>query len=388
MLKVILNRIRVKTEQEIAVEQAGFRPGRGTRDQITNLRITMAKFKEHNQPLYMCFIDFKKAFDSIQHEKLWWTMLDMGYPPHLVNMLAKLYRSQKAAVRIAGVMSDWFIVQKGVRQGCVLSPYLFNIVSEMVMRKALEGFKGGIVIGGRRITNLRYADDIVLLASSIQELQELVNRITAVGIEYNLHINASKTKTMSLNEDVIDIYVDGTRLEQVTKFPYLGSMITSDTSSSADIRQRLAQGLAVMNGLKPLWQSHALSLKAKIRLCKTMAWPVATYGCESWTLRKREEKQLEAYEMKMLRRILRVPWTAHRTNDSILQETGYKREFLGFIKKRKLTYLGHTLRKKGDNLEKVVVQGSVPGKCGRGRLRKTWMDDAMEWTGMNVQEVE
>ena len=115
--KVILSRIQRKTEQELPDEQAGFRPGRGTRDQIINLRVLMAKLLEHNQPLYVCFIDFQKAFDSVQHEKLWWTMLDMGYPPHLVNLLANLYKSQRASVRIAGVMSEWFIILKGVRQG-------------------------------------------------------------------------------------------------------------------------------------------------------------------------------------------------------------------------------------------------------------------------------
>src|ERR1700761_6144633 len=125
LLKVILSRIQHTTKQELPDEQAGFRPGRGTRDQITNLRVLMAKLLEHNQPLYMCFIDFQKAFDSVQHEKLWWAMLDMGYPPHLVNLLANLYKSQRASVRIAGVMSEWFSIRKGVRQGFVLSPYLF-----------------------------------------------------------------------------------------------------------------------------------------------------------------------------------------------------------------------------------------------------------------------
>jgi len=108
---------------EIADEQAGFQQGRGTRDQITNLRILMHKAREHQQPLYMCFVDFKKALDSISHNKLWVTMMDMGYPQHLIDLLAKLYRKQLAKVKVAGTLSEWFRVKKGVRQGCVLSPY-------------------------------------------------------------------------------------------------------------------------------------------------------------------------------------------------------------------------------------------------------------------------
>jgi len=112
----------VKTETEIADEQAGFRQGRRTRNQITNFRILMHKAREHQQPLYMCSVDFKKAFDSISHDKLWVTMMDMGYPLHLIDLLAKLYGKQLARVKVAGTLSEWFRVKKGVRQKlCLLS---------------------------------------------------------------------------------------------------------------------------------------------------------------------------------------------------------------------------------------------------------------------------
>ena len=149
LLKIILESIQAKTELELAPEQAGFCPRKGTRNQITNLKIIMDKAREFSQPLYLCFVDFAKAFDSVSHEKLWMTMLDMGYPPHIVQLLANLYRKQKAAVKIPQVVSEWFQVRKGVRQGCVFSPYLFNILSEMAMREALDGFAHGLRLGGR-----------------------------------------------------------------------------------------------------------------------------------------------------------------------------------------------------------------------------------------------
>ena len=216
LLRIILERIRTKTETEISDEQAGSRRGRGTRDQITNLRILMQKAREHQQPLYACFIDFKKAFDSISHERLWITMLEMGYPVHLVNLLAQLYIKQKAKVRVASTLSCGFRIKKGVRQGCVLSPYLFNVLAEMVMREALESYKGGIQLGGRRLTNLRYADDIVLLACSEMELQELVNRIDNVSRKYSLMINVDKTKVMATNGITCSININGEDVEQVS----------------------------------------------------------------------------------------------------------------------------------------------------------------------------
>jgi len=214
-----------------------------------------------------------------------------------------------------------------------------------------------------------------------------VNRIKTAGTEYNLLINTSKTKVMSLDGKKATITVDGIELEQVNKFPYLGALISDDATCSADIRQRIALGNAVLAGLKSLWRSHALSLSTKLKLCKTLAWPVTTYGCESWTLRQTEIKKLEAYEMKMIRKVLRIPRTAQRTNESVLQEAGYHRQFLGTIKQRKLKYLGHVMRKEGENLEKTVIQGSVPGKRERGRPKKAWLDDATEWTGMGLQEM-
>jgi len=162
LLRIILEKIRVKTETEIADEQAGFRQRRGTRYKIMNLRMLMQKARGHQQPLYMCFVDFKKAFDSISHDKLWVTMMDMGYPLHLIDLLAKLYRKQLPKVKVAGTLSEWFPVKKRVQQGCVLFSYLFNILVEMVMRETLDGFQGGVQIGGRMITNLRYADDIIM----------------------------------------------------------------------------------------------------------------------------------------------------------------------------------------------------------------------------------
>ena len=183
-----------------------------------NLKILIHKAREHQQPLYMCFVDFKKAFDSISHDKLWVTMMDMGYPLHLIDLLAKLYRKQRAKVKVAGTLSEWFSVKKGVRQGSVLSPYLFNILTEMVMRETLDRFQGGVQIGGRMITNLRYTDDIILLATSEAERQ-LVDRLDRVSRKYSLLINVDKTKVMASDGIACRILIQNELLEQMHTVP-------------------------------------------------------------------------------------------------------------------------------------------------------------------------
>ena len=387
LLRIILERIRTKTESEIADEQAGFRRGRGTRDQVTNLRIVMQKAREHQQPLYACFIDFRKAFDSISHERLWVTMLEMGYPGHVVNLLAKLYRKQKAKVRVAGTLSRGFRVRRGVRQGCVLSPYLFNILAEMVMREALDGYEGGLQLGGRRVTNLRYADDIVLLACSETDLQDLVNRLDVVSKRYSLLINVDKTKTMATNGTSCNISINGERLEQVHEFPYLGSLITDNGECTREVHSRLAKGHGMSSKLKKIWQSHGISIPTKIRLLKALVWPVATYGCESWTLKKTDEAKINAFEMKCLRQVLRVSWMAKKTNEWVLKTAGVERSLLTSVKHRKLAYFGHIMRKRGDNLEKEIMQGTTPGSRTRGRPKTAWMSNIISWTGLSVEQL-
>jgi len=115
-------------------------------------------------------------------------------------------------------------------------------------------------------------------------------------------------------------------------------------------------------------------------------WPVATCGCESWTLRKKEETHLEAFDMKRLRKILRVSWTAQKTNEWVLNKAGVKRELLGTVKARKLAYYGHTTRKQGNCLEKEIMQGTMPGARRRGRPRRAWIDNIKTWTGLSVEE--
>ena len=185
----------------------------------------------------------------------------------MVDLLTKLYRKQLAKVKLAGALSEWFPVKKGVQQGCVLSPYLFNTLAEMVMRETLDGFQGGLQIGGRMITNLRYAD-IILLATSEAELQELVDRLDRVSRRYSLFINIDKTKVMASDGIACRILIQNEQLAQVNTFPYLGTLITEDGECTTEFRTRLSRGQAIGASLQKIWKSHSIPISTKTRLMK------------------------------------------------------------------------------------------------------------------------
>ena len=164
--------------RELRDVQAGFRKGRGSRDQIANIRWIIEKAREFQENIYFCFIDYAKPFDSVDHKKLWKVLKEMRIPDHLTCLLRNLYVGQEATVRTGHGTTDSFQIGKGVRQGCILSPCLFNLYAEYIMRNAeLEETQAGIKIAGRNINNLRYADDITFMAESEEELKNLLLKV-------------------------------------------------------------------------------------------------------------------------------------------------------------------------------------------------------------------
>ena len=161
---------------ELPDVQAGFRKGRGTRDQIANICWIIEKARELQKNIYFCFIDYAKAFDCVDHNKLWRILNEMGIPEHLTGLLRNLYAGLEATVRTGHETTDWFQIGKGVLQGCILSLCLFNLYAEYIMRNAgLEEAQAGIKIARKNINNLRYADDTTLMAESEEELKSLLS---------------------------------------------------------------------------------------------------------------------------------------------------------------------------------------------------------------------
>ena len=163
---------------ELSDVQAGFRKGRGTRDQVANIHWIIENAKEFQKNIYFCFIDYAKAFDCVDHHKLWKILQEMEIPHHLTCLWRNVYAGQKETVRTGHGTTDRFQIGKGVHQGCILSPSLFNLLAEYIMRNAgLDEAQAGIKMGGRNINNFRYADDTTLMAESEEELKSLLMKM-------------------------------------------------------------------------------------------------------------------------------------------------------------------------------------------------------------------
>ena len=178
MLKILQARLQQYLNHELPDVQPGFRKGRGARFQIANIRWIIEKARELQKNIYFCFIDHAKAFDCVNHNKMWNILKEMGIPDHLTCLLRNLFACQEATVRTGHGPTDWFQIGKGIHQGCMLSPFVFNLYAEYIMRNAgLEEAQGGINIAGRNINDLRYADDTTLMAENEEELKSLLMKV-------------------------------------------------------------------------------------------------------------------------------------------------------------------------------------------------------------------
>ena len=213
----------------------------------------------------------------------------------------------KKQVRTEHGTTDWFQIGKGVHQGYILSPCLFNLIAEYIMRNAgLDEAQAVIKIAGRNINNLRYADDTTLMAESKEELKSLLMKVKEESEKVGLKLNIQKMKIMA-SGPMTSWEIDGETVETVSDFIFLGSKITADGDCRHEIKRRLLLGRKVMTNLDSIFKSRDITLPPKVRLVKAMVFPVVTYGCESWTVKKAERRRIDAFELWCWRRLLRVP---------------------------------------------------------------------------------
>ena len=381
MLKILQDRVQQYVNHELPDVQACIRKGRGTRDQIANIRCIKKKQECSRKNIYFCFTDYAKAFDCVDHNKLWKILQEMGIPDHLTCLLKNLYAGQEPTVRTGHGTTDWFQIGKGVHQGCILSPCLFNLYAEYIMQNAgLDEAQAGIKIAGRNINILRYADDTTLLAESEEELKRLLMKMKEESEKVGLKLNIQKTKVMAPGP-ITSWQIDG---KTVADFIFRGSKITADGDCSHEIKRCLLLGRKVMTNLDSIFKSRDITLPTQVHLVKAMVFPVIMYGCESWTIKKGEPRRIDAFELWCWQRLLRVPWTARRSNQSILKEITSAYPLEGLM--LKLQYFGH-LMQRADSLEKTLMLGKIEGRRSRGQQRMRWLDSITNPMHMSLSKL-
>ena len=247
----------------------------------------------------------------------------------------------------------------------------------------LEEAQAGIKIAGRNSNNLRYADDTTLTAESEKELKSLL-KVKEESEKVGLKLNIQKTKIMA-SGPITSWQIDGETVETVRDFVFLGSKITADGDCSHEIRRRLLLGRKAMTNLDGILKRRDITLPTKIRLVKAMVFPVVMYGCESWSIKKADCRRIDTFELWCWRRLLRVPWMARKSNQSILKEISPEYSLVGLM--LKLQYFGH-LMQRTDSLEKILMLGKIEGRRRRGRQRMRWLDGITDVMDMSLSKLQ
>ena len=395
--RILLNRLNAHITPEVVPEtQCGFRNNRSTVDMIFCLRQLQEKCIEHNRSLYVVFVDFTKAFDTVGRTGLWQLLRKYGCPEKFTKMIESLHTDMMAKVKEAGETSDSFPVSNGVKQGCVLAPTLFSIFLSAMLEDAFGELEEGVYIQSRHDANLfnashfkaktktaqilirelLFADDSALVAHTPEQMQLVIDAFSSASKKFGLQINIKKTEVLyqpgASQRDEEDILVDGTALKRVNDFTYLGSTISNDGRIDSEITKRMAKASSAFGRLRTrLWNNHHVSIGVKCKIYRAIVLSTLLYGAESWTLYRSQVKKLHAFMMRHLRTIMRITWQDRVTNKEILQRANLP-SMEDLLIRKTLRWAGHTIRMPAERLPRQLLFSQLPvgkRKIGRPRLR-------------------
>ena len=397
--RILIERIRDKTERVIREEQCGFRKGRSCTDQIFTVRQLSEKFIEKGKDVYWAFMDLEKAYDRVDREAMWQVLRLYGVGGKLLRAVQSFYKESRACVRNGSEVSNWFPVKVGLRQGCVMSPWLFNVYMDGVVREVYERASdiGVSVVGERgavcRVSQLLFADDTALVADSEERLKRLVVEFGRVCERRKLKVNVGKSKVLKCSKGGerggMNVCLNGVRLEEVSEFKYLGSHVTADGSMEKEVGYRVSEGSKVMGAVRGVMRGRSLSMDAKKCLYEKVIVPTVTYGAETWSVREAERKRLDVFEMRCLRSMVGVTLMDRVRNEEVRERAGVSVPLSARVDRMTLRWFGHMERMEEGRIVKRVMNAEAEGIRDRGRPRFRWMDSvkrAVEVRGKSVRE--
>ena len=309
-----------------------------------------------------------------------------GIPPNLICAIEAMYTNTRAKVTSPDGKTDLFEITAGVLQGDTLAPFLFIIVLDYALKKAMDGCEDelGFTLTPRRsrrhpkevLADLDFADDIALLSDAINQAQQLLHRVEGECLKVGLGLNGPKTKSLAYNiEDLVPLEtLDGTKLEWKDDFKYLGSWVDSSTK---DIAVRKALAWKALNGMEKIWTSN-MRTELKKKFFISTVESILLYGCEAWALTKADEKALDGSYTRMLRKAVNVHWSEHVTNEVLY---GKLPALSDKIAARRLRLAGHCQRHPELSANKVVLWEPTHGRRNRGRPKTSFIDTLKRDTG-------
>ncbi|CAI2734940.1 unnamed protein product [Schistosoma spindalis] len=390
--RVLLNRMKDSVDAQLRDQQAGFRKDRSCTDQIATLRIIVEQSIEWNSSLYINFIDYEKAFDSVDRTTLWKLLRHYGVPQKIVNIIWSSHDGSNCKIVHGGQLTDSFEVKAGVRQGFLLSLFLFLLLINWIMKTSTSEWKHGIQWTARmQLDDLDFTDDLALLSYTQQQMQEKTTSVAAASAAIGLNIHKGKSTILRYNTACDNpITLDGETLEDVKTFTYLGSIIDEHGESDADVKARIGKARAAYLQLKNIWNSKQLATNTNVRIFNTNVKTVLLYGAETWKTTKSIVQKIQVFINSCPRKILQIRWPDTISNNLLWERTNQipvEEE----IRKKCWKWIGQTLRKAPNCVTRQALTWNPQGRRRRGRPKNTLrreMEIGMRKMNKNWMELE
>lgn len=381
--KILEQRLRYIIEPQLSTSQFGFRKSVSCTDALFTLRQISEKAIEYNNDINLLFIDQEKAFDRINRNILWETLENYNVKGQLLDNIRAFYYNCTCVVRTREGLSDTFKTTTGVRQGCVLSPLLFNVYIDRVTKETQNNIYNPLEIEqetyeqlNNSTNELLFADDQCLIYEKDKRLQEHITSLSTTCSKYNMKINITKTEAMLLSrtQKPLNIHITQDRVKQVSEFKYLGSIFSENGKLDREIETRCQKANAVTYQLSPLLLHPKINLEVKKQLIQSIFLPTLCYQCQTWSLTDLHKRKLISCEMKCLRKAAGVTKFDRIRNDVIRGRLKIN-SCIEFIENQQLSWFNHLMRMDNNKLPVKAYNQRRSGFKAKGRPRVRWIDN-------------
>lgn len=376
-MKIIANRLSETLEEHQSVNQAGCRSGFSTTDHLFVIQQLIEKSTEHNLDLYMGFVDYEKAFDSIEHPYLWLAMREQGINTKYIRLMKKIYENSSAKIQMEK-QSRTFKIGRGVKQGCCLSPKLFNGALQKVFN-GLDWSQKGLKIDEKHLAELRFVDDVVVISPDKNELVTMMEELFDASKEAGLCANIEKTKVMCNTGETL-FTIHGKQVEAVNEYKYLGSLTSFEDREEKEINARIAAAWRSFWAMSKFFQSD-MPIYHKTRLMDSCILPSFTYNCQCWSLNEKSRDRLAVEQRNMERKMMKIKKINHVRNAKMRNHSKIE-DVIDRAKELKWNWAGHAQRLEDKRWAKVIERWKPVGTRKRGRPKMRWQDEIQQHAGI------